>query len=548
MASAEALTALPSLSEPGKYLVGERIAIGGMAEVYRGVLRGATGFQRPVVVKKMLRKFANDRRIVRMFIEEARLAARLSHANLVQVLDFGRTEHEHFIVLEYVDGPDLRTLINDARARGITRLPVPIATYVITQLLKGLEYAHSQVDGAGRPLGCVHRDVSPSNVLLSRDGAVKLADFGVAKVKNRIQLTLPGQVKGKLNYLAPEQARSEEIDHRADLFAAGIVLYEMLTGRRPFTGNDPIVVVDQILHGHVAPPSTLAPEVPAELDEVLARALARPPQARFQDADQFSEALARAVGPHFPPASSRDLTAFIERVCGRAIGGYALHNADVTMESNPSAISDAAIAPTLPVNSEELELALDKTSQETPVLRLDPTRPLSADDLPIADDAPTQAMRPVPPALTPAPGGREIAPAPTPAPMPTPSPMQTPSAAGAPTAATRPIAGPVEAARIHAAAARPAKPRLHAPPAPVDRSPAAAVSEISGNSEGWSFGGDASAASDGPAWASPGQGPAVPGLSLDGPRPGGGALRILLLLGLLGAAVAGALMFVPDVI
>ena len=236
------LLALPSLSEPGKYVVGERLASGGMAEVYRGWLRGSEGFRRPVVIKKMLPRLAADARFVRMFIEEARLASRLIHANIVQVLDFGRVDNEHFIVLEYIDGPNLNELILKARQAGHKRLPLPLVIYIIAETLKGLDHAHRLTDGRGERIGCVHRDVTPSNILLSRDGQVKLSDFGVARAADRASWTAPGQIRGKLHYLSPEQVRGETVDPRADLFAVGVLLHELLCGRRLFGGDTPMEI------------------------------------------------------------------------------------------------------------------------------------------------------------------------------------------------------------------------------------------------------------------------------------------------------------------
>lgn len=308
--------ALPSLSEPGKYVVGEKLATGGMAEVYKGWLRGSEGFRRAVVIKKMLPRLAGDPRFVRMFIEEARTASRLVHANIVQVLDFGRLNDEHFIVLEFVDGPNLNDLILKARQAGVKRLPLPLVVYLVGETLKGLDYAHRLTDSRGQCLGCVHRDVSPSNLLLSRDGQVKLSDFGVAKAADRANWTAPGQIKGKLHYLSPEQVRGDNVDPRADVFAVGVLLHELLTGRRLFGGETPMQVMDATLNAPVPPPSTRAHDVPAELDLVALRALERERGKRFPDAETFHHALMQAVAPHFAPGRSRDLVALLDRLYG----------------------------------------------------------------------------------------------------------------------------------------------------------------------------------------------------------------------------------------
>jgi len=360
--------ALPSLSEVGKYVVGERLAVGGMAEVYKGWLRGSEGFRRPVVVKKMLPRLSSDPRFVRMFIEEARLASRLVHANIVGVLDFGRMDAEHFIVLEFIDGPNLNDLLIKARQAGVKRLPLPIVVYIISEVLKGLDHAHRLTDARGQSLGCVHRDVTPSNVLLSRDGQVKVSDFGVAKAADRGNWTAPGQIKGKLHYLSPEQVRGESVDPRADLFAVGVLLHELLTGRRLFGGDTPMEVMEATLSAPVPPPSTRAPDVPAELDAVALTALQRDRGRRPSDAESFHQALVEATAPHFLPARARDLVALLDRLYGPPLP-VSEDPLAALLESSPTG---ARLDPTTPMEGAAIAL-LAARALEMPAAAVAPT-------------------------------------------------------------------------------------------------------------------------------------------------------------------------------
>ena len=356
--------ALPSLSEAGKYVVGERLATGGMAEIYKGWLRGSEGFRRAVVIKKMLPRLSGDPRFVRMFIEEARLASRLVHTNIVQVLDFGISANEHFIVLEFVDGPNLNELILKCRQAGIKRLPLNIVIYIIGEVLKGLDHAHRLVDARGASLGCVHRDVTPSNVLLSRDGQAKVSDFGVARAADRSNWTAPGQIKGKLHYLSPEQVRGDPVDPRADLFSVGVLLHELLTGRRLFGGETPMQVMEATLSGPVPPPSTRAHDVPAELDAVALRALERDPERRFPDAETFLQAMVQASAPHFGPGRARDLVQLLDRVYGPP----AVVSGDPLAALLESASSTLRLEPTLPAEGPGND-ALASVALEMPIAR-----------------------------------------------------------------------------------------------------------------------------------------------------------------------------------
>src|SRR3954451_18131191 len=217
-----------------RYRITERVAAGGMAEVFRGVAESLQGFKKNIAIKRILPSLTKNKKFVAMFLDEARLSLSLQHANIVQVFDIGHADDTYFIVMEYVDGVDLKALI-EWRRRINRRIPVANVLYIITEICKGISYAHEFLSpDTGKPLGIVHRDISPPNVLLSKQGEIKVVDFGLAKATSQVEGTDPGVVKGKMSYLSPEAARGEEVDSRADIFSVGILLYEMLTGKRLF--------------------------------------------------------------------------------------------------------------------------------------------------------------------------------------------------------------------------------------------------------------------------------------------------------------------------
>ncbi len=274
--------------------------MGGMAEVFRAHGNGADGFRKEVCIKRILPQFCEDEDFVRMFKDEAKLAARLSHANIVQIFDFDQVDGSYFIAMEYVAGKDLRTVIRvgfqKAQPPGIYR-----ACTLVAEMCKGLHHAH-QKDG----LHLVHRDVSPHNVLVSMAGEVKVMDFGIAKATDRITRTSTGIIKGKIAYMAPEQAAGGDLDHRVDQFATGLVFYELLTGRRAFDGPEP-VALRKALSGEVSPPSLVAPDTPPELDEIFLRATARHPMDRYPDMRALERALMAFVYRRAPEDDQLDL-------------------------------------------------------------------------------------------------------------------------------------------------------------------------------------------------------------------------------------------------
>jgi serine/threonine protein kinase len=276
-----------------RYRITERIAAGGMAEVFKGVAESIQGFRKNVAIKRVLPALTKNKKFVAMFLDEARLSLHLQHANIVQVFDIGHADETYFIVMEYVDGVDLKQLL-EWRRRTSRLLTIGQTVYIIMEVCKGLAYAHDAVHPeTGRPLGIVHRDVSPPNVLLSRNGEVEVTDFGLAKAAVQVETTDPGVVKGKMSYLSPEAARGEEVDRRADIFAVGILLYEMLTGKRLFYGESDYQTVELVRAVRIPPIATQNPEVEPELEEIVRKSLARRPDDRFQIATDLQDALAQ---------------------------------------------------------------------------------------------------------------------------------------------------------------------------------------------------------------------------------------------------------------
>jgi serine/threonine protein kinase len=276
----------------GKYMLVERLGRGGMAEVWKAKMSGPAGFSRTLVVKRILPHLVEDPHFVQMFVSEARLSARLNHGNIVQVYELGDVDGEYYLAMEYVRGRDLVNVVRAQLLKG--QAPPPgLGAIVGREVCRALAYAHGLTDERGTPLRLIHRDVSPSNVMISFDGAVKLLDFGIAKALGEASesKTVTGTLKGKFGYMSPEQIDGREIDHRADLFAVGVVLHEVLTGRRLFKGATDLATIALVRETKVEPPSLLNPAVPKELDEICLKALARDPDARYKGCDEMAIAL-----------------------------------------------------------------------------------------------------------------------------------------------------------------------------------------------------------------------------------------------------------------
>jgi tRNA A-37 threonylcarbamoyl transferase component Bud32 len=270
----------------------ERIAVGGMAEVYRAKSFGTHGFERIVAVKRILASMAEDDEFVRMFVDEARLASTLTHQNIVQIFDFGHQDKLHYIAMEYVAGRDLRTVL-DRHKKLRQPMDPAMACTIIARVAEALDYAHRKRDPSGKEVKIIHRDVSPQNVLLSFDGEVKLCDFGIAKAVTQSTRTQVGVLKGKFAYMSPEQVRGRQIDRRSDIFALGVIFYEMLTSERLFLGDSDYSTLEAVRGARVTPPRQHNPSLPARLEEVCLKMLAREPGERYQWASEVLEDVTR---------------------------------------------------------------------------------------------------------------------------------------------------------------------------------------------------------------------------------------------------------------
>lgn len=302
-----------------RYELVAEIASGGMATVFLARLSGVGGFQRFVAIKRLHPHLAAESEFVDMFLDEARLAAGIHHPNVVPILEVGASERGYYLVMEYVEGDTLARLLARAATQG-NRLPPAIATRIVLDTLAGLHAAHEQRDETGQPTALVHRDVSPQNVLVGSDGHCRITDFGVARAATRLSGTRVGQLKGKIAYMAPEQAMgSNDIDRRADIFAAGIVLWEVLVGKRLFKAVNEAATLSRVLSEQIQDVRAVAPDVEADLAAVAMKALSRDRDQRFATAAQFADALERAAQAAGKLASPKELAAYVAEVIGDEI-------------------------------------------------------------------------------------------------------------------------------------------------------------------------------------------------------------------------------------
>ena len=325
----------------GKYVVKRKLAEGGMAEIYLASVRGPEGFEKEVVIKRVRAFLATDPEFVQMFIAEARLASRLNHANVVQIFDFDRYEDTFYLAMEYVRGRSLWDVRKKSRERMVPMPPVLVA-HIGLEVARGLHYAHRLTD-RGAPLHLVHRDVTPHNVLLSWEGAIKLTDFGIAKAGNK--LTSPGMLKGKFAYMSPAQARGELVDARTDVFALGVVLWEMLTGGRLFEGDSDVAVLRAVQQSAIAPPGRLNADVAPDLDAVVMKALARDPAERWQSAGELERALAHFILRNAQTVDETDLGAFLRALYSDELSADGLEGTAAGV-ANPLAEPPPTAAPT----------------------------------------------------------------------------------------------------------------------------------------------------------------------------------------------------------
>jgi tetratricopeptide (TPR) repeat protein len=269
----------------GKYLLMERLATGGMAQLFRAKIIGVQGFEKFVAIKQILPHLAEEKELVSSFIDEAKLAALLNHQNVVQIYDFGDVEDSYFITMEYLFGKDLRIIANKSKEKGFP-LRLEHCLYITSRICSGLDYAHKLKDFQGKPLNIIHRDISPQNVIITYEGDVKIVDFGIAKARSQSTVTQVGMIKGKVAYMSPEQAAGKAIDHRSDIFPTGILLYEMLSGKRMFTG-DTLQILAKVRRAEFPSPEEAIGDLPPKLHQILHRALAKEPEERYQSCGEM---------------------------------------------------------------------------------------------------------------------------------------------------------------------------------------------------------------------------------------------------------------------
>src|SRR3954454_11623872 len=297
----------------GKYTLVDRIAVGGMAEIFLARQAGLEGFEKTIVIKRIRPHLSKQASFVKMFLNEAKLAAQLNHPNIVQIYDLGKISESYFIAMEYIFGRDMRRIIPKADSMGIP-FPMVYALKIASSVCEGLFYAHQKVDLYGNPLSIVHRDVTPENIFVSFDGTVKVLDFGIAKAANQIEQTRAGEIKGKLSYMSPEQCMGRPLDQRSDLFSLGVVLYEWLTGFKLFTGESEVAILKSITEGKIYRPSYFKADIPEAIELILMRALEKEPEKRYQSAWEMQYDLDKFLANNEFTPSNQHLATFMKQL------------------------------------------------------------------------------------------------------------------------------------------------------------------------------------------------------------------------------------------
>jgi len=297
----------------GRYTLLDRLAVGGMAEIFLARQAGLEGFEKNVVIKRIRPHLSQRQAFVRMFLNEAKLAAQLTHPNVVQIYDLGKVADSYYIAMEYIFGRDMRRVIPKAEALGIP-FPMVYALKIASSVLEGLFYAHQKTDLYGAPLAIVHRDITPENIFVSFDGTVKVLDFGIAKASNQLEHTQNGEIKGKLSYMSPEQCLGKPLDNRSDIFSLGVVLYEWITGFRLFTGDSEVGILRSITDGKIYAPSYFRSDIPEEVERILMRALEKDRDKRYQTAWEMQYDIDRFLADYEFTPSSIHLSNFLKQL------------------------------------------------------------------------------------------------------------------------------------------------------------------------------------------------------------------------------------------
>ncbi|MEO1269299.1 MAG: serine/threonine-protein kinase, partial [Myxococcota bacterium] len=293
----------------GKYVLLERLAIGGMAEIFKATSAGLGGFEKLLAIKRLHPRYSEDEDFVRMLVDEAKIAVELNHQNICQIYDLGRCNEQVYIAMEYLDGRDLYQILKRQAERGHA-MPLEAAVFIATEICTGLDYAHRKKAANGAELNIIHRDISPQNIIVTWEGEVKIVDFGIAKASLRASETASGVIKGKFYYMSPEQARGDTVDARTDIFAMGIVLYELLTGTVMYGAEDDVTLLSRVRRAEIAPPTSIRADIPLELERIVMKALARDRARRYQSAHQMRMALTSFLYSTGKPFSRVQLGAF----------------------------------------------------------------------------------------------------------------------------------------------------------------------------------------------------------------------------------------------
>lgn len=302
----------------GKYTLLNRIAVGGMAEVFLARQEGLEGFEKTICIKRIRPHLSSQPNFVRMFLNEAKLAAQLNHPNVVQIYDLGRVNDSYFIAMEYISGRDMSRIIPKAEKAGIP-FPMIYALRIASNVCEGLYYAHTKTDAYGNPLNVVHRDITPENILVSFNGTVKIVDFGIAKANTQLEQTRAGEIKGKLSYMSPEQCMGHVLDARSDLFSFGSVIYEWITGYKLFTGENEMAILKSIIDGKIYPPSYFKEDVPEAVERILMKALEKDRNKRYQSAWEMQFDIDTYLASSEFTPSNIHLSNFLKQIFGDEI-------------------------------------------------------------------------------------------------------------------------------------------------------------------------------------------------------------------------------------
>jgi serine/threonine protein kinase len=302
----------------GKYTLLNRIAVGGMAEVFLARQEGLEGFEKTICIKRIRPHLSSQASFVRMFLNEAKLAAHLNHPNIVQIYDLGRVNDSYFIAMEYISGRDMSRIIPKAEKAGIP-FPMIYALRIASNVCEGLYYAHTKTDTYGQPLHIVHRDITPENILVSFNGTVKIVDFGIAKANSQLEQTRAGEIKGKLSYMSPEQCMGHSVDARSDIFSFGSVVYEWITGYKLFTGENEMAILKSIIDGKIYPPSYFKEDIPEAVERILMKALEKDKEKRYQSAWEMQFDIDTYLASSEFTPSNIHLSNFLKQIFGDEI-------------------------------------------------------------------------------------------------------------------------------------------------------------------------------------------------------------------------------------